>query len=1190
MNLKRVLSLLITMVMLMGIIPVASFAQEFTEPYLVIRDVLTDSFVTSVTMYSLDNRNFEVYLCEGEGQYRSLSAEAVTWSTTNEEVVKVSKGRVTAFNDGFAYIDISYMDENGNGYITSLTVCVGDPIVDVKLYDAAWEDVTNTTIEIFVGDTITLNAEAFVMYGMDSYVDYEGFEWYTFGYGLNVDNGVITANDTGTYMISCAYTDIEGIEFAACVYINVKSSDNIPIYTVEILGVDYPVVGREVDFEAELPEGANFHFAVPSDGYSFYNNMRWYDATEKRDLLPGDKFEADHLYDFYIGIAPNEGYEFAVNEDGNSIVSVTCGDIELRTYAFAFVDKTQYLAPRTDYYHPLSPLSAYKLNLDGGVAYNEKGVCITTAVPGEKVTVYVEDPLGLDRNFNRWELKGVEVDSVYNYTLTFTMPENDVNITAVFDNKAVSELSFELNGYYSGNSATNMAFFNYGEGVGVHTYTVYTDYNNAPYNQFTGVLGYGTYWLAVEMSSYEGYHLAALNLFNITMTVDGQTVYPSHGDFGAYTATVYFNLGELPCPDLYYIDVYGGSAYYNNSEVYYAPAGSMIRLYADNPEEGKTFAYWNVNTENVEICVDDAGGYYFIMPEGNVSVTAKYKGAIDTVYINDITYPAAGEAPDYEASTYEEDGYSLYALEDWATVNGVLWTKEYSDGSAEKLDPATAVFEPGCKYTVSVFLEAQDGYYFKVNEYGAYDIDAFINGSYSVTSSIGLDMSKYISISYTYEIPAIHNITVEGGNAYAPRSNNTPTGNGESVTSAQEGEYIRVIADEAPLGRVFDHWEIVSGAIKVSEDDLLYEEFSFIMPDEDVVIRAVFVYTHGDPELAVDGYDVLVSHASDLTYIRYALGEYKTAGEIKNAADCVTLNSKKIAEYTANDVCTINMADGGLYSFWLKTADGREYILYADLTTMEQYLTSYGVTLTVHNLYGVRDFFIAKGDYDTYADIKANYIVNVTSAKINGAHDYSYILSEPGFYTVYIRYTDSTRPATVLKTTLEVTEPYFVENGLQLTVGNLDDIKVIRTAYGRYSTPGDVKRAEGARAFSGKDVLKGKDEYTIQYRNNGLVTVAVVYNNGYTVMYYYDVQQKVPEMTQKGNVISFFELDDLKLIRYAEGEYVTSKEIKNAKGSKVVKPEDLNYGFFQIELDPGTYTFCVQYNDESYNYYVVNVG
>ena len=61
------------------------------------------------------------------------------------------------------------------------------------------------------------------------------------------------------------------------------------------------------------------------------------------------------------------------------------------------------------------------------------------------------------------------------------------------------------------------------------------------------------------------------------------------------------------------------------------------------------------------------------------------------------------------------------------------------------------------------------------------------------------------------------------------------------------------------------------------------------------------------------------------------------------------------------------------------------------------------------------------------------------------------------------------------------------------------------------------------------------------------------------------------------------------MVRYAKGEYTTSTEIKKATGSRTCKPDAIVDGRISVALEPGTYTFCVQYDDESYNYYVITI-
>ncbi len=343
------------------------------------------------------------------------------------------------------------------------------------------------------------------------------------------------------------------------------------------------------------------------------------------------------------------------------------------------------------------------------------------------------------------------------------------------------------------------------------------------------------------------------------------------------------------------------------------------------------------------------------------------------------------------------------------------------------------------------------------------------------------------------------------------------------------------------------------------------------------------------PELTTENYTVYITGADEITYVRYAAGEYTTASEIKNASDCVTLSKSVIAANTTDGKLAYEVQNGGVYSFWVKRTDGSEYIFSSvDMTIMTPKVSVNGVNITVHNLYGIRDYFIAKGEWSTYAEIKANgYVVNITNTKIGNAKSYTYTVKDEGVYTVLVRYPDG-RDVWYTSFEIDCINPEYTENGLQVTVGNLEGVKVIRTAYGEYDTVSEVKKAEGSRAFTAS-LIADADEYTIQYRENGKVTIVVQYTNGYYEFIYCDVIQKTPGCIVNGNVVTFSSLDDLNLIRYAKGEYTSSAEIKAAQGSVVLKQNAIKDGVISIELKTGTYTFCVQYNDESYNYYVITV-
>ncbi len=343
------------------------------------------------------------------------------------------------------------------------------------------------------------------------------------------------------------------------------------------------------------------------------------------------------------------------------------------------------------------------------------------------------------------------------------------------------------------------------------------------------------------------------------------------------------------------------------------------------------------------------------------------------------------------------------------------------------------------------------------------------------------------------------------------------------------------------------------------------------------------------PELTMDNYIVTVTGAEYITAMRYASGEHTTASSIKNSPDRVDLSASVIAKNTVDGKFVYKMPDGGYYTFWMRMSDGTEYLLSADMTKFTPTVDTYGVKITVDGLYDVKDFFIAKGEFNSYNEIKNNgYIVRVTDTKIAGKHSYEYTVSESGMHTVLVRYNDGRE--FFFHEELTVDEPVFTTNGLQVTIGNIPDVKVIRTAYGEYNTPGDTKRAEGARNFSNKAVIKDAEEYTLQYREEGRVTIVVEYNNGYVKVFHYDVVQKTPTVEQDGNTVTFGNLDGLKMVRYAMGEYTTAAQIKRAPGSKVIKPDAIVDGKITIaDLAVGTYSFCVQYDDESYNYYSIEV-
>lgn len=363
---------------------------------------------------------------------------------------------------------------------------------------------------------------------------------------------------------------------------------------------------------------------------------------------------------------------------------------------------------------------------------------------------------------------------------------------------------------------------------------------------------------------------------------------------------------------------------------------------------------------------------------------------------------------------------------------------------------------------------------------------------------------------------------------------------------------------------------------------------SFVLVLCMIIPMAVFSNAATEPTVTVDNFKVTVTDADDIKDMRYALGEYTTVAEIKAAVGNVALSNSLVVKYTTDGIFRYEMPEAGYYTIWIRMKDGTNYIKPLDVTDISASVSSYGVMITLHDLYDIKDFFIAKGEYNTYREIKNDgYLFSATAEKLGTKRQYTYTAKEPGIHTVLIRYNDGTQK--IFHEILKVDEPVFTKNGLQVIVSNIPDVKVIRTAYGTWNTVKELKATDTIRNFSSKTAIKGKDPYTIQYREEGRVTVIVEYNNGYLKLFHYDVDHREPTVTQDQNTVSFGSLDGLKVIRYAEGVYNSSNDIKNAEGSQYIRSEAAFNGVITVELKPGTYSFCVQYDDESFNYYVITI-
>lgn len=347
------------------------------------------------------------------------------------------------------------------------------------------------------------------------------------------------------------------------------------------------------------------------------------------------------------------------------------------------------------------------------------------------------------------------------------------------------------------------------------------------------------------------------------------------------------------------------------------------------------------------------------------------------------------------------------------------------------------------------------------------------------------------------------------------------------------------------------------------------------------------------PHIVVYNYTLNVEDTQGLNFIRIAPGVLSTSKEIKNAEGLVSVNQGLVAAGTSDGVYRYDFSTAGAYTLWLRYDGGAEYIRTVYVDRMYPTVTTNGLIPTVHNLNGVSDFFIAKGHYTTYRDVKnAPGSFSVSSSKIGASHDYTYGAALPGVgeYTLWIRYADANREPTVIYFPCVVILPVFKAKGLQLSITNTEGARVVRIAPGEWNTPGEIKRAEGCRNFTAKSVT-AENTFVIQNSRSasGTYSVSIEYTNGYSEVFHFTVAQKTPSISQSGTTLTLGNLKDMYLIRYAPGRYTTAADIKAAPGSEYLRPDDV-IGYEATFTLLGTYTFLVQYEENSANIFTLTVG
>ena len=301
--------------------------------------------------------------------------------------------------------------------------------------------------------------------------------------------------------------------------------------------------------------------------------------------------------------------------------------------------------------------------------------------------------------------------------------------------------------------------------------------------------------------------------------------------------------------------------------------GETVKIMAES-RPGYVFDRWEVNNGDVAVAKKNEEETTFVMPDEPVTAVAKYKKLLGITvnsgkaYVEDDVTDAALKG---KPVVIKADKIEGKLFDHWKIVSGnvilddqrasetkfimpetaVEITAEYNDLHAITVNNGTAnVEEAVIGDTVKIKAESREGYVFDRWEVSYGDV-AVANKNAEETTFVMPDSMVVLTARYK----AMQSITLENGKAYA---------GGEEITTAKKDTEVAIKADDLD-GKVFDHWEIVSGNVTLEDADKA--ETTFTMPAESISLKAVYNTIHSihttfctaDPASAIKGTEITVT-------------------------------------------------------------------------------------------------------------------------------------------------------------------------------------------------------------------------------------------------------------------------------------------------------------------------------------------
>ncbi|MDR1705234.1 MAG: hypothetical protein LBS19_11205 [Clostridiales bacterium] len=264
--------------------------------------------------------------------------------------------------------------------------------------------------------------------------------------------------------------------------------------------------------------------------------------------------------------------------------------------------------------------------------------------------------------------------------------------------------------------------------------------------------------------------------------------------------------------------------------------GAAVYLTANPAPAGKQFDKWISSSAGVKIDDDTNESAAFIMPAGNVIVTAAYTDKLYNVVVNE--GKGGGEYKEGSTVSIEAAPASAKkAFDKWISSDSEVAFSSQAETASFKMPAKSITVSATYKeklYALTVKNGSGSGSYKEgdIINIAANQAEAGSRFDKWLTSGGIIADAKSEHTSFTMPAKDTEITAIYTGRAY-PVAVSGGTGSGDFTA----GSIIQISADPAPVSSLFDKW-LVSGDVKLL--DPFSEKTSFIMPQGPVTVMAAY--------------------------------------------------------------------------------------------------------------------------------------------------------------------------------------------------------------------------------------------------------------------------------------------------------------------------------------------------------------